>query len=138
MLKTLLGLSLFITSIALHAAVNNLSNAEVKQMIAQGVPIIDVRRPDEWKQTGVIKGSHLMTFFDKKGRYNMDKWLSEFNKVADPDKPFILICRSGSRTGQISHFLDEKLGFLKVSHVKNGINRWISAGEPTVSAASVQ
>lgn len=130
--KLVLTIILFSLSLNLQAEVKNLNNAELKQLIAQGVPVIDVRLPEEWKQTGIVENSHLLTFFDKNGRYNMNEWLAALEKITSPNDPFILICRSGNRTGQISHFLDTRLNFKKVAHVAKGINSWIAAGEPTV------
>ena len=133
MRKYLPGFLLFFLSLSAHGEVKNLSNNELKQLISQGVPVIDIRRPDEWKQTGIVKGSHLLTFFDAQGRYDLNSWMAKFQKIAGPDDPFILICRTGNRTGQISKFLDKRLRFSKVAHVEKGITHWISSGEPTVS-----
>ena len=102
-------------------------------MMANNVPVIDIRRADEWKGTGVIQGSYKMTFFDARGKYDMDKWLAELDKIAPKDEPFVLICRSGNRTGQVSNFLDKKLGYKKVYHLKNGIKKWIKAGDTVVA-----
>ncbi len=96
-----------------------------------GVPVIDIRTPEEWKETGIIKGSHPITFFDKNGNYNLNTWLDKLSKIAGPDDPFILICRSGNRTGKVSHFLDLKLNYSKVHHVTYGINSWITEGHST-------
>ncbi len=132
MYKLLFGVFLFFSAAAVHAAVKNLSNSDVKKMVAQGVPVIDIRRTEEWQQTGIIKGSHLLTFFDKNGHYDVHKWLAEFNKIVSMDEPFILICRSGNRTAKISKLLDEQLKYKQVSHVAKGIKNWISAGESTI------
>lgn len=119
----------------LYAQVSNIDNAELKQLITQGVPVIDVRRPEEWKQTGVVKGSHLLTFFDKQGKYDVNKWMAEFSRIAGQDDTFILICRTGSRTGIISKFLDQKLSYHKVNNVTKGITQWIRKGNPVVKPA---
>ena len=37
----------------------------VEKMINDNIVMIDVRRPDEWVRTGVIKNAHLITFFDE-------------------------------------------------------------------------
>ena len=58
------------------ADVINVDNLKIIKLINKGTPIIDIRRVDEWSQTGVIPGSHLLTFFDKQGNYNKEKWLS--------------------------------------------------------------
>ena len=36
----------------------------VEKMINDNIVMIDVRRADEWVNTGVIKNTHLLTFFD--------------------------------------------------------------------------
>lgn len=115
------------------AEVGNISNNEMKTMMDQNIPIIDIRRPDEWKSTGVIQGSHKMTFFDARGNYNMDKWLAELDKIAGKNDAFILVCRSGNRTGQLSNFMDKKLAYEKVYHLKKGIKNWIKSGDKVVS-----
>ncbi len=124
-------ISLFFTHSS-FAGVGNISNPEMKTMMDENVPIIDIRRPDEWKSTGVIKGSHKMTFFDARGQYNMKKWLAELDKIAGKNDPFILVCRTGNRTGDVSNYLDKKLGYTKVYHLKKGIVNWIKSGDKVV------
>jgi rhodanese-related sulfurtransferase len=114
------------------AEVGQTSNDQLKKMMQQGVTLIDIRRPEEWKQTGVVKGSHLMTFFDKKGNYNIEKWLNSFEKIVEKNEPFVLICRTGNRTGMVSKFLDNKLHFRKVNHLSKGISSWMRAGNQVV------
>ena len=114
------------------ADVGQASNNQLKEMMQQGVTLIDIRRPEEWKQTGVVKGSHLMTFFDKKGNYNIEKWLNSFEKIVEKNEPFVLICRTGNRTGMVSKFLDNKLHFRKVNHLSKGISSWMRAGNQVV------
>ena len=124
--------SVFLTVNA-SAEVGNLSNEQMKQLMAENVPVIDIRRPDEWQSTGIVDGSQLMTFFDARGNFNMDKWLAGLDKVAGKSDKFILICRSGNRTQQVSNFLDKKLGYTQVYHLKKGINNWIQSGDKVVS-----
>lgn len=123
-------ISLF--SLPLRAEVINIDNAEMRQLLEQGVPIIDVRRPEEWRQTGVVKGSHLITFFDRKGNYDINGWMASLSKIAGPDDPFILICRTGNRTGTISRFLGQKLAYHQVHNVTRGITDWIAKGNAIV------
>ena len=133
MSRLLAVLIILLASPALHAQVSNIDNDELMRLMAQGVPVIDVRRPEEWVQTGVVEGSHLLTFFDKQGRYDLDKWMAEFSRIAGPEDPFILICRTGSRTGTIGRFLDQRLNYRQVHHVARGITHWIRQGHTTVN-----
>ena len=110
-----------------HASVGNLQAEQVSQSIEQGVTIIDIRTPEEWKETGTIKNAHRIMFFDQKGRPLIDDFMSQFNKiVTHKDQKVILVCRSGNRTGMVSKFLDEKLGYTHVSHLARGMKQWIS------------
>ena len=56
---------LFFTS-NVFAEVKEVNNQEIISLIKNKVPIIDIRRSDEWIDTGIIEQSHLITFFDKK------------------------------------------------------------------------
>jgi rhodanese-related sulfurtransferase len=131
-MKNFLTLILFLVSISVQAEVNHINNAQLESLIKSGVPVIDVRRTEEWRQTGIVEGSHLITFFDANGRYDVKSWLNQLDKIAKSDEPFILICRTGNRTGTISNFLDKKLGYSKVYNVQKGIAHWISKGNKTV------
>ncbi len=132
----LLFLFVFIMPFPVAAAVANINNAELEKLISEGVPVIDIRRAEEWRQTGVVKGSHLITFFDKRGNYNVPAWLEKLAPIADKNQPFILICRTGNRTGTLSNFLDKKLGYTKVYNVRRGITDWIAKGKPVVKPGS--
>ena len=132
-IQLLLFISILLFSITVQAEVVNISNKQLKQMMEQDVPVIDIRRPDEWKSTGIIPGSHLMTFFDARGKYDLDKWLAKLDKIVGKNDMFILVCRSGNRTGQVSHYLDGKLGYTRVHHLQKGIKNWIRSGDKVVS-----
>jgi rhodanese-related sulfurtransferase len=126
-------LALFFLS-DVSAEVVNLDNKQLKQMLAENVPIIDIRRVEEWQLTGVVDKSHLITFFDARGHYNLQTWQADLNKIASKNDKFILICRTGRRTGEVANFLDQKLGYTQVYHVKDGIKDWIKSGNKVVSA----
>ena len=107
----------------------NISNDEFANLKAQGVPVFDIRRPEEWKQTGVVDGSKTLTAFDKSGRFN-PAFLSTFASEVSPEQSVILICRTGNRTSALAKFLAEKQGYSKVYNVSDGITSWIREGRP--------
>ena len=104
-------------------------------MTASGVPLIDVRTAPEWEQTGIVPGSHLLTFFDTRGKADPATWLQKAKTIAKPGDPLIVICRSGHRSSAVSKFLSEQAGYAKVYNVRNGIRGWTMEGRPTASAA---
>lgn len=98
-------------------------------MLKKNVPIFDVRRPNEWRQTGIVEGSKLLTFVDSSGRIKAD-FLSRFSAVVNKDDPVILICRTGNRTSTLARMLVEQMGFTQVYNVRNGISQWIKEKRP--------
>ena len=116
------GLILF--SQLTFAEIQKVDTSNLKNLILDGVPIIDIRTPSEWSETGIIEGSHLITFFNKKGEVNLGQWLFQFDKIADKQKPFVLICRSGRRTGVVSKYLNKNFDFVKIYDAADGINGW--------------
>ena len=107
----------------------NVDNAGLKSLIEQGVPVYDVRRPEEWRQTGVVAGSRTLTFVDASGRLNPD-FMPRFSADVAKDQPVAVICRTGNRTDALARELVERMGYTKVYNVRDGIAGWIGAGNP--------
>ena len=108
----------------------NVDNGKLKELIAQGVPLYDVRRAEEWRQTGVVEGSRKLTFVDAGGRMNPE-FLPRFGAEVDKNAPVVLICRTGNRTDALAREL-AKMGYTQIYNVRDGITRWISEGNPVV------
>ncbi len=126
---------LMVFASALHVAqaeVVNIDNAELARLTAAGVPLIDIRTENEWKSSGVIAGSKLLTFFDERGQANTALWLEKARSIARPDQPVILICRSGNRTREASRFLSEQAGYKTVYNVSKGVGGWVGEGRSLV------
>ena len=130
----LLCAALILGAAPARAEVVNIGNAELARLAASGVPVIDIRTESEWKSTGVIAGSRLLTFFDSSGRADTAQWLAKAGAFAKPGQPVILICRSGNRTRAATQFLSEQAGYKTVYNVSQGINGWIGEGRPLVPA----
>jgi rhodanese-related sulfurtransferase len=111
-----------------EAVVIDIDSAELNKLIATGVPLIDIRTAPEWQQTGIVPGSHLLTFFDEQGRADPSAWLEKVRAIAKPSQPVIVICRSGNRTKAVSQFLNDQAGYAKIYNVRNGIVVWAREG----------
>lgn len=136
MFSRLLGIALLALTLGACAKppYTNVDNAELKTLIAQGVPVYDVRRPDEWRATGVVAGSQTLTYVDKSGRANPD-FMPRFAAEVGKEKPVILICRTGNRTDKLARELMEQHGYTNVYNVRDGITGWIAAKNPVVKPA---
>ncbi len=133
MKKKLIAICLYIVTAQAFAEVKEVNNQEIMSLMQSGVPIIDIRRAEEWSDTGVIKQSNLLTFFDKQGNHNIDKWLPELKNIAKESDPVIIICRSGKRSGIVSKFLDEQANFTNVYNASGGILSWVGSKNKTVT-----
>jgi len=111
-------LSLIILSVSLFATITN--QEATLQLIDSGVPIVDIRTPGEWKETGLLKGSIPIMLFDERGNYDLKLFLEQLNSAVDTKKPFAIICRTGSRTVILANFLSKKLNY-DVINIKSGI-----------------
>ena len=107
----------------------NIDIKTLKNMLARGVKIMDIRRSDEWRKTGIVKGSERLTAFDEKGRF-VRNFPAAFENFINPDDKIILICRTGNRSAVLAHMLTEQAGYKHVYNVKNGISKWIQHKNP--------
>ncbi|SFV62188.1 rhodanese-like domain protein [hydrothermal vent metagenome] len=96
----------------------------------KNIKIIDIRTPSEWKETGIIKGSHTIMFFNERGQYNINKFVSDVNKIVKKGEKFAIICRTGSRTATIAPYLSDKLHY-NIINLKGGITKLIREGYKT-------
>ncbi len=114
-----------------YAETKNIGNDEIKRLMSLGIPLIDVRRKDEWVSTGVIENSYHHTFFQKDGTYDFKGFIDKVKNIANSEEGVILFCRTGRRTTAIAKALEKTNDFLVVYNTK-GIKEWISKGNKLV------
>ena len=130
-------LTLAILSLSLFADFKTIDVAEFEKLQKEGVPVIDIRTPQEWADTGIIEGAHKITFFNEKGQPLLADWFFEVGHlVKDRKEPFVIYCAHASRTQALGEGL-VSMGFENVYQLKGGIeNGWIKAGKKTVEKAT--
>ena len=138
MIKRILTLVLGLSALMAHAEIVNIDNAELVRLSAGGVPVVDVRTEGEWKESGVLAGSKLITFFDEAGRSNPPQWLEKLKSVTKPEQPVIVVCRSGRRSLAVAQYLSDQAGYKTVYNVSKGMNSWLGEVRPVVSPASAK
>ena len=72
---------MLLTASLANAEVKEINNEEIAKLIKNNVPIVDIRRPSEWSDTGVIAGSNLLTFFDKRAIMMLKNGLPNLKKL---------------------------------------------------------
>ncbi len=124
---------LFVLSVFSFAQFIGINPTTLQKKIDENVVVIDIRTPPEWIETGIVPSSKTLMFFDQNGNYDVDQWLQKFKSyVKDKNQSFVLVCRSGNRTGRVGNFLSKKLGYKNVFHLENGIKSWIREQRPTI------
>ncbi len=103
-----------------------------QQILDSNIPIVDIRTPPEWVETGVVKGAITIMFFNERGGFDIKGFLKELNEKVDTSKPFALICRTGSRTKMVSAFLSKELNY-NVINLKGGMVYLMGMKLPTVA-----
>lgn len=102
------------------------------------IRLIDIRTPQEWRQTGVAPGAGRVDIY-RGAEHLLRGVLQETD--GDRNTPIALICRTGNRTTQAQKFLQQQ-GFTQVFNVNEGMAGsaagpgWLRRGLPVDSCAS--
>ncbi|NVK30924.1 MAG: rhodanese-like domain-containing protein [Gammaproteobacteria bacterium] len=110
----------------------NIDNDDLVRLVDEGVVLIDIRREEEWRETGVVEQSKTLTLFDATGGVNPD-FVPTLSEWVSPDQPVALICRTGNRTQVAALALVQQLGFDTVYNVTHGITGWIAEKRDVVA-----
>lgn len=98
----------------------NVDVTTLKQKLATGAYLLDVRTPPEFAN-GHIAGAKLLP---------LDELLSRLAEVPD-DRTIYVICRSGNRSAQASTILTQ--AGRQAVNVTGGINDWLAANYEVVA-----
>ena len=124
----LLLIIFILSSKFVNADVIHIDNRKLSNLIKKEIKIIDVRIQNEWKSTGIIKGSYLISLSNENKKFIFEDWFEIFNNKFGRNKSIIFICASGVRSNYISHLVKKKEPDLIVFNLKKGINNWIRSG----------
>jgi rhodanese-related sulfurtransferase len=109
---------------------------ETKKMLKNNTPIIDIRRANEWANSGIIDNAKTIAFFTMFGTYKLEKWLEEFKKtVKNKNDKFILVCASANRTKALANILQNE-GYTNIYELDCGMSGWIRNGNEVVAYSS--
>ena len=126
-------LTLLLTLNSGHSKEIEVSIGEMVNLLSGGAILIDIRREEEWKETGIIDGSITSTLFHKDGTANLIKFLSDVRKSANAEQSIILICRTGRRTKIATQYMLDNTEFKSVFSVNGGITKWKKKGFKTIA-----
>lgn len=116
-------------------ALPSLTAADAQARQERGdIVLVDIRQPEEWRQTGVAEGAIRISMGHPEGG---EGFLRDLLAAVgdDRDAPVVLICRTGNRTSQVVPAL-QQWGFSRVYHIPEGMlgsqfgPGWIRSGLP--------
>lgn len=96
---------------------------KAEKLIGEKVQLLDVRTEEEWNE-GHLAGA-VRVDFRKEG------FGEAVARELDEDKPVLIYCRSGNRSGQAAKLM-EGLGFKSLFDLKGGIIAWKEAEKEVV------
>jgi rhodanese-related sulfurtransferase len=112
-----------------------ISAPEAYQRVQAGeLTLVDIRRPDEWRQTGIAAGAKRLDMRHPGGPQGFANALLQ-EVDGNRDAPIGIICRTGNRTTQMQQALRD-YGFTQVYNVREGMAGsaagpgWIRQGLP--------
>lgn len=118
--------ALLALSLALPVQAQQAYTAQPSAAELQNAPVllVDIRRPEEWQQTGVLPNAVLLTY----EHFNTpQEFLTALEPHMTPGQPIALICRTGSRTSHATPALAAHLD-VPVINIAGGMFRLMGAG----------
>jgi rhodanese-related sulfurtransferase len=112
----------------------NMNPPEVAKLVEEKkIILIDIRRPEEWAETGVAEGAHKLDMTDP-------LFLSKLAKLTGNKRnaPVALICRTANRTRVVQSYLLQS-GHTNIVNVEGGMvgnsadKGWVKHGLKIVS-----
>ena len=96
-----------------------------------GMLLVDIRTPEEWKQTGVVEGALLVTYSTP------ETFLKAVQPQLKPGQRLGLICRSGNRTSRAAQQIAPLVQGIVVD-IQGGMNRVLGQGYRPVKPTKAQ
>ena len=89
---------------------------------------------EEWKKTGIIKGSKKITAFDIEGNFNPGflKSFKSLTRKKNKDSKVVFVSNNGDISSILANGFFEQLGYKKMYSLKGGINEWITLENPLI------
>ncbi len=125
------GQNLYYSLITEEVIAEQITTPEAHKLAAEGaITLVDIRRPDEWAQTGTGEGAHRLDM-------RREDFISELSKITGGNTaaPIALICARGVRSARLTNRLTEA-GFTNIIDVPEGMlgstagPGWIERGLP--------
>src|SRR5437879_931621 len=103
--------------------IEEIDPAKVRELIDEGVTIVDVRETDEFAAGHLPGAKHVPKSY-------LETRIE--TAIADRDAQIVLYCQSGNRSAWAARTLEDDLGYTHVSSMTGGITLWKDRGYEVV------
>ncbi|MBO0769042.1 MAG: molybdopterin-synthase adenylyltransferase MoeB [Solirubrobacterales bacterium] len=103
----------------IKSQITEVDPAEVRDQLAQGAVVVDVREAEEWAAGHIPGAVHVP-------RSSLESRIE--GAAPDRDVPVVLYCASGNRSAWATRSLTEDLGYQNVSSMTGGYTLWKDRG----------
>lgn len=137
----LLTLCAFIAPLPVKAETPIWSAEDARKAMQLGEALVlDIRSPEEWKETGLAEGALPVSMHTRDFGQNLQSLMNTAKKTG---RPIAMICATGGRTKQVTDILRKNgiTGVIDVSEGMMGNHRgkgWIAKGLPVVDLDTAQ
>ena len=122
----------FVILDVLNPNYEKIDSKKLEKLIKQNAVALDIRLDNQWKKTGVIKGSFQETAFDIDGKFNV-YLLDKIRALAGEESQgieLIFISHDGKTAEILGNAFAEDLGFTNVYVLDGGIQSWVNSNKP--------
>ena len=122
----------FVILDVLNPNYEKIDSKKLEKLIKENAVALDIRLDNQWKKTGVIKGSFQETAFDIDGKFNV-YLLDKIRALAGEESQgieIIFISHDGKTAEILGNAFAEDLGFTNVYVLDGGIQSWINSNKP--------
>ena len=122
----------FVILDVLNPNYKKIDSEKLEKLVKENAVALDIRLDNQWKKTGVIKGSFQETAFDINGKFNvylMDK-IRALAGAEPQEIELIFISHDGKTAEILGNAFAEDLGFTNVYVLDGGIQSWIDSNKP--------
>ena len=122
----------FVILDVLNPNYEKIDSKKLEKLIKENAVALDIRLDNQWKKTGVIKGSFQETAFDIDGKFNV-YLLDKIRALAGEESQgieLIFISHDGKTAEILGNAFAEDLGFTNVYVLDGGILSWVNSNRP--------
>ena len=122
----------FVILDVLNPNYKKIDSEKLEKLVKENAVALDIILDNQWKKTGVIKGSFQETAFDINGKFNvylMDK-IRALAGAESQEIELIFISHDGKTAEILGNAFAEDLGFTNVYVLDGGIQSWIDSNKP--------